>query len=269
MSFMAGWSPFGARRADGGNAMAGGGDQGGSNNSGGNQGSQNSGGGNNQGGGNDKPDADALPANIWADPAPQNNQQQQNNNQQQQTQQNPNNTDGQNAFTEYVNGLNFNTPQLSQEDATKIMQGDMSPLQNMMTSMARNIYTQAMMDANKVIQKQVERGVNDAVSKSTTTVKADNFVSKMNDRLPFTKDENIAPVAKSVMSRFIGMGQDLDTAIGNTAKYFQSISDKAGEHLSQGNSRGNGSRPGAQGFQANRGQQEPDWLPFMMGDSAA
>lgn len=231
-------------------------------NNGGNQGGNNQQGNqqNNSGGGNNNDDHVDDIADIWNDPKVEagNNPI---------PTAGPSEADHQTAFDKYVGGLDFKIPAMTPEQQTQFANGDYSSMGAMMQTMAQNVYKQAMVDANKVVGAAAKKAADEAVNRSTTSVKADQFVDRMQTKLEFTKDPSIAPIAKSVLSRFIGKGQDVDTAIANTAKYFSQLSEKAGSSLETGSQRNNG-RPGSQGYNGGRAKEaEPDWLAFMVGDA--
>lgn len=234
-------------------------------NSGGNQGGNNGGQqqrnnqDNNGGGGNNNDDHIDPIEDIWNDPKIEPGQQQQN------TQQ-PTEEEHQTAFDNYIGKLDFKLPAFSPEQQTRLANGDFGPIGEMMDKGMKAAYKQAMIDANKVVGKAAEKAADAAFNRSTTSVKADQFVDRMQTKLEFTKDPSISPIAKSVLSRFIGKGQDVDTAIDNTAKYFAQLSSKASEGMGT-NQRNNG-RPGSQGYNGGRTKEaEPDWLAFMVGDA--
>jgi hypothetical protein len=274
-SAMGGWRPFGSffrgggdtpPRQDNGN----GGDNGRQDRNG-----QNAAGDNQGGGGNNL----EITENIWelednqggnnnSGGGNNNNNNNNNNNGGQQQGGQDNNT---NAFDQYVNGLSF-APQLSDEVRQQIQSGDFSSLDEILNRQGRSVFRQAIEGANRLIQAQVEKAVERAVQQSNANFRTQNFIDRMENKLPYTAKPNIAPVARTVLAQFIRKGDDIDTALGKVDLYFRDVS-----NLFSGNNgnRQTGGRPGSNGFRGDisdfsgsgspgrNGNGQEDWVAWM------
>lgn len=207
----------------------------------------------------------ALTSGMWDDPATRRQPPaQQGNNGQQPQQQNQQNGDGQQqpkskTFDEHVAGLNFHQiPAFNAAEVGQIQQGDFKPMYDRMSEMAKGVYRQAMADSFKLVSEKMEATVTEAVGKANTTRHTEAYVEALHEALPFTRNKGVKPLATSVFSRFLGMGQDRDTAIANTKRYFAELSTLAADEGGDGRSYGGNTRGG----NSTGGKQE-DWLDFM------
>jgi hypothetical protein len=201
---------------------------------------------------------------IWETPNSAGNGTQQPTNQgtQQQPQQQP---QEHNAFLDahiaqmnLTNGLNFDA---------MAQGGDPEVIKTTFNSFAKNAYLGIMRDVNAVMEQRINDAVTKAVEKSTGTVQSWQAVERMQSALPFTSDPNIAPVANSVLQKFLGKGQPLELAIKNTGEYFRNMSSRIGGGAPEGNSQRPGSNPN-RGYVSNQQGNSPtkrdeDWMGFL------
>lgn len=71
-----------------------------------------------------------------------------------------------------------------------------------------------MLDAN------IPKAVQDAVTKSRSYVDGKELRGLLNEKLPFTKDPAIGPVAETIMQRFRDKGANVEQALEGTQKWF-------------------------------------------------
>ena len=171
------------------------------------------------------------------------------------------------AFDQYVATLDFGAGIDMQDAMQAISNGDAEAFSKVISQIGINAYKFAMVDANKVVQQQVDKmgkQVKDDVSASTAT---SQVVNAMHAQLPFTQQRAFAPVAKLVLTRFLEGGKSPEDAIGEVGKYFKNLSSEVGKMGSKPPS----SRP-AGGFGGGSNQNagdddsgEPDWLDFLGG----
>lgn len=180
-----------------------------------------------QGGNNNQNNVDPF-ATIWqtesaeAGEHSQNDQQNQNN-QQSQNRNDQNTQQPGDFFNNYLKDLNFLEGINTQEIAQKLTEGDAESLGNTLNSIGRAAYGKAIVDANKIIEARVAKAVDEAVAKSSAHMSTDMAMRTMQERLPFTKQPAIQPVAATIMAQLMRKGDDVDKAIANTGEFFKHI----------------------------------------------
>lgn len=151
---------------------------------------------------------------IWQNPE---NKEDTNSGQQQQ--QSVTQQDAGDVIANHIQSLNL-VPKISNDIAEQVMQGDASGLQDIIDTAIGNLYKQVLRDTSLIADKKIQDGVTKAVSQSSTMVNANAAVNLMHERLAFTKDPAIAPVAKVTLGRAIKAGQDVDQAIDTVKRFF-------------------------------------------------
>jgi len=164
------------------------------------------------------------------------------------------------AFQEHLQKMDFTRGLNMQEAADKMREGDMSGMQDVMNSMGRQVFQQAVMLTSEFTKQQVENGVNEALQRSKGSYNADLAQRELQEKFPAAKDPTIAPVANGVFTRYLQRGQTVDEAIKNTEKYFANMANKFNPPNRQ-------QRPGSGGFNSgennspfNNPQDETDFF---------
>lgn len=174
-------------------------------------------------------------------------------------------------FNSHVESLDLAGGIDARQIAQDMQTGNIESFQGALASVAQNAYKAAIMDANKMMEAKVQQAVDKAVSQSDGNFKSDMATSKMNEALPFTANPAIAPVAKTLLAKFIAKGQDLPKAIKSVEQYYKHSAEQMGFVMPSKSP----SRPGQQGFNNNGGSNnntqqqndDSDWINILSGGS--
>ena len=129
------------------------------------------------------------------------------------------------------------------------------------------IFKQAMFNASKAAiaasKKLMDAHIEAAKSETRDEVQASNkmelAVSEMQKKLPFTREEEFAPVAEGVLKGFMEQGFLTADAIKHTEDYFKTMAEKAGAKFPSADSKG--MRSGKKGFnEQNENSQNGDMV---------
>lgn len=177
-------------------------------------------------------------------------------------------------FTEHLNSLNFTDKLDANKLAEEIRDGNLEGLINVVNQAGRNAYKQALMTANGMIEKRISKAVDEAVQRSTAQNEGSFAIKRMEERLPFTKDQLHAPVAQSVLKRLIDKGVTVDKAIENVQKYYQKIYNLKPKDLGIANpppSRPGSTRLNTSANIRDQGNEddEIDWMTLLGGETDA
>ena len=179
-------------------------------------------------------------ADFWSlddDDKTQQDKQPANNGQQQQQ------TDPAAQLAEHINSRIPQFDQFSAEDQDAIRQGDMAPVQKQMHKMAAGLYQNMLGDVNRMLNGMKDKIIQEAVQQSGTQINAKQAVAQMHQKLPWTADQAIAPIAQAALAQAIKKGKSVAEAIDAIPKLFNRASEKMNGRRStnsQGFNRGNG-----------------------------
>lgn len=130
----------------------------------------------------------------------------------------------------------------------------------------------AMAGADRLATAKMTKAMEESVTRATAVTHTNLAVQEMNNRLGFTRDPAIAPVAEQVLNGFLARGDNADTALDNVEKYFKEFALTAGSQFGMAPPN-NDLRPGQRGFNDSRMQQndntddgqpkEMDWLDVL------
>lgn len=113
--------------------------------------------------------------------------------------------------------------ELSDDLINKAINGEPADFKNSLLTMSRNIYKQAIQDANALMEAKLTKFKSDVKASIESDKKADSLVANMHQSLEFTKDPAIEPVARQVLANYIRKGLGVDEAIGATRQYFANV----------------------------------------------
>ena len=197
---------------------------------------------------------------------------------QQQQQQEPvvNRQDAGQVIADHITSLNL-VPAISSEVQQEFVNGDFTGLSNIVEGAVGNVYKQLLKDTSTIMDNKIKDGIKNAVSQSGNINNASAAISLMEERMAFTKDPAISPVAKVTLGRALKSGQDVDTAINTVKRFFERASD-----LSSGKPKRGGppaSRPNSRPTNTNRQVNTPntndefddensDWASFLTADQS-
>ena len=180
------------------------------------------------------------------------------------------------TFNNFIDSLDFQAGiDFNQIGQDLGIEGGQVPdsLKGAFDAVGKNAFKQAMLFANKLMDKRAEQILEQAVDKTSGKINTDMAFNRLFEKLPILNDEATSPVAKAVMSGFIKKGQGVDEAIENTGKYFENQTRKMAKHLNLHPPRGsngqfvgddmnsinqNDNNRGYQGFGDH--QNQPDWF---------
>lgn len=130
----------------------------------------------------------------------------------------------------------------------------------------------AMAGADRLATAKMTKAMEESVTRATAVTHTNLAVQEMNNRLGFTRDPAIAPVAEQVLNGFLARGDNADTALDNVEKYFKEFALATGSQFGMAPPN-NDLRPGQRGFNDSRMQQndntddgqpkEMDWLDVL------
>ncbi len=211
-------------------------------------------------------------AKIWENPD--NNQQQQ----QQQTQEPVvNRQDAGQVIADHIAGLNL-VPAITNEVQEQFVNNDFSGLSGIVEEAVGNVYKQLLKDTSTIMDNKIKDGIKSAVSQSGNVTNATAAISLMEERMAFTKDPAISPVAKVILGRALKSGQDVDTGIDTVKRFFEKSSE-----LSTGKPKRGGppeGRPNSRPINTNRqintkdnnddftDEENADWASFLTADQS-
>lgn len=164
------------------------------------------------------------------------------------------------GFQQYVDRLNLVPDDVDLD--TIIDNRDKEGFKNILKQVGANAYRNAVLDVNKIVEAKIPRLIDEAVKRATGTVHAHGAIEKMFDKLPYTKDPALRPVAEQVLSQAVKRNKgDLSRALSDVERYFKRTAELAGG----GNSNGN-SRSGRGGSNNKSSDQEVDWMKLLGGE---
>ncbi len=221
--------------------------------------------GNNQNNNNNIQDNNDNFDKLWQDEAD-NTDQGKKSTTQQQTQ--PENvSDNSTQFNDYIATINFmegvDLPKIAEELNT----GKTDSMQDAFTKVGQNAYKRALADGAKIMDHKISQAVEQAVQKAGVNVNANMAVSTMEQRLGYTKDPAMSPIAKAVLAQLMKKGKSLDDAVQGVDKYFA----RTAQLLNKNKNAPHG-RPGNRGFntrdnnnvQSDDGDEEDlDWMELL------
>lgn len=209
---------------------------------------------------NSSPNKDQF-VNMWVDETNddekaggKDNQQQQQNNQQQQ--QSPDE-----VFNQHFQSLNLDAGLDVEGVITDIQSGKPDALASYTEQLTKNVYRATLAQTSKMMDLKVAKAVEQATTQASGEFNSTLALNELNEKLPFTTDAAIKPIADGVFSRFIKQGKPVNEAIGLTKQYFERMFKMSGDYLDTvpadtGNSR----RFGASGA-----DEDIDWLDVLSG----
>lgn len=126
--------------------------------------------------------------------------------------------------------------------------------------------------ANKLQEAKVARVSEDLMDRTKQSQERELAKRQMNDKMPWTKNENRSKLAEDVLNGFLDQGFATDEAIKNTHDYFKEMATEQGAKFDNPPS----SKPGQRGFQnSNYNENSPegntaepvDFVKMLTGDA--
>lgn len=127
----------------------------------------------------------------------------------------------QEIFDEHITSLDLMKGVDVDKITNDLNSGSTESLATAFSSLAKNIYTQALVNTNKIVDQKIEQAVTKAIKQSKNEFGSDFATQQMNTQLPFTNKPSIAPIAKQVLEQLIKKGKSTNEAVEGVKQYFQ------------------------------------------------
>lgn len=157
-----------------------------------------------------------------------------------------------------------------------VREGDAESATEFVNNMLENAVRVSINAANKLVEANVSRAIEDAVDQSTATTRNELALGQLVEEMEFLNDESVRPVAENVLNGFLAQGMSVRAALDASKKYFEKTISQGAQHFGFEKSNPRNQRPGARSFadsrparpdnQNNSGAasgQEPDWVNIL------
>lgn len=147
--------------------------------------------------------------------------------------------------------------------AAAAREGDTEAIENSFKTLAANVFQQAIVQSNSLVDRRAEEASKKATADATKQVQSDQALARLQTSMPFLKSAAAEPLAKAALAGFMRQGQGVDDAVASAERYFAEFGGQLGEHFS-------GTEPpedivGLKAFNANAsngsGDNDNDGLP--------
>lgn len=147
------------------------------------------------------------------------------NNQNNQNQNDPNNqSDPQKDVDAYLAKVGLGDFKLTEAELEAFKTGDgVQGVLDNLNKRIRDSHISAITSANKLMDKKIEAAVDAAVGKSKSFYQGEQLRSLLQERLPWTKDTAIAPMAETVLRQLLTKGASYEQGIKGVEQYFQRV----------------------------------------------
>ena len=165
-------------------------------------------------------------------------------------------------MTNYINELGLTKG----IDFSKLASDDesVSVIQEAFNTFGNNVMMAAMQTANQMITNKMQVAIDAAVEKATGSINAGNSFSQMHEKLEYTKNPNVKPIAEQALVSFMNGGQDLPQAITSVDTFMDSM----GDHIDKSKNRPPRIRPGNGQFNSPDPSDDEDWVSYISGGTA-
>lgn len=157
-------------------------------------------------------------ADLWDNPDTEKGENKDQKQQTQSIQQGPTN---QEVFDDHIKSLDLMGGVDLEKITADLNNGSIESLNSAFGTLAKNVYTKALVNTNKIMDQKIAKAVEQAVEQSKTSFGSDFAMQQMNSQLPFTAKPAIAPMAKQVLEQLIKKGKSTEEAIKGVKDYFQ------------------------------------------------
>lgn len=146
----------------------------------------------------------------------------------QQTQQTTQQTqvDPQKQMTDYLAKVGLTPVTIDDADKEKIQAGDFTPLLDKLNAQIVQAHVKALSGAKELSDRAIADASKNVKDQAIAHMLGQQNLAAMHQALPFTKDKAIAPVAQSVMQKFLDRGFNTEKAVKGVEAYFQNISSR-------------------------------------------
>lgn len=162
---------------------------------------------------------------------------------------------------DYLKTQGLEAPTLTPEDQEKAKNGDFSGVLSAMATLAQQSHLKAIQSSDTLINAKVEAAFKKMEGNTRSLMSGDKALTMLNEKLPFTKDKAIGPVAQTVMQRFIDRNATPEQAIEGVRKWFEHTLKAADPNYKKPNTNLNGSFRGDPG--QNASDAETNWMDIL------
>ncbi len=121
---------------------------------------------------------------------------------------------------------------INMEDfTTAVREGDAEKAGTIMAKVMENSVSVALTNANKLADQKVAAIRDSVISETKTSAEMDVAIREMNESLPFTSHEAVAPLAKTILEGFLNQGLPTKEAVSRTSDYYKEVAKESGQHF--------------------------------------
>ncbi len=165
----------------------------------------------------------------------------------------------------HITGLNLTKGIDTNQVMEDIREGKVESFGAAMNAVGGNAYQAAMTDMNSIMDAKIAKATEDATANANATMNSNLAVSQMNTAMPFTKDPDIAPIAKAVLAQTLKSGADTEAAIGAVEKFFAKAAGQINKSMQPPtNQSGNPQFPTESDNNSGQAQHD-EWLDVLTG----
>ena len=116
--------------------------------------------------------------------------------------------------------------------AAAAREGDTEAIENSFKTLAANVFQQAIVQSNSLVDRRAEEASRKATADATKQVQSDQALARLQTSMPFLKSAAAEPLAKAALAGFMRQGQGVDDAVASAERYFAEFGGQLGEHFS-------------------------------------
>jgi hypothetical protein len=155
---------------------------------------------------------------------------------------------------------------LTDADKEALKTGDFQSVMDRINQKILNGHMRAVSTANQLIKGQVEKAVKDAVGQSTTVLRDTKAREALQTALPWTRNTEYAPLAESVLKRFLGKtNNDIGKSVILTKIFFEKQASAMDPEAGSNRNLGGSNR---QGGRSPQNSGDTNWLSMLKGNDA-
>lgn len=130
------------------------------------------------------------------------------------------------AMQQHIASLNLNANVDLNAISEELREGKTDALQSAFANISANTYKAAVLNTNRLMESKIAEAVESAVKQSSGTVSANLAEQEMHKLIPLTKNSDVAPIAKAVLTKMMSKSNSVEEAINGVEKFFKAISNE-------------------------------------------
>jgi hypothetical protein len=164
---------------------------------------------------------------------------------------------------DYLRGVGLSPIELTDQMKEQISNGDFSGILAEINQRTIQAHVKALSGAKTMIDEAVQKAVTEAKQGARDDYLGQMNLQALNNTLPWTKDKAIAPVARTIMQRFLNRGASTEDAIEGVKRYFDHASTvSSAERVNKNRNTNYGGGPRDDSTKGSRG-----WLDILSPES--